>query len=271
MPDLASLSLLFGFLVLVGALAGIISGLLGVGGGIVLVPAFFYMFSALGYMSPGLMQICVATSLATIIITSARSVMAHHRKGAVDWTMLKQWTLPIAIGAILGVVVVSHLDTHTLQIIFGTMLLLIAAYMIIGKASWRLSDQPPGRIFTAWFGPLMGFMSVLLGIGGGSIGTPMQTLHNVPIHRAVATSSGFGVLIAIPSTIGFLFNHVPDAPPYTVGAVNIPAFLVVVAVSVVTAPWGAALAHKLPARQLKLVFALFLMLIALNMLRKALF
>ena len=271
MPDIASLGLLFGFLVLVGGVAGIISGLLGVGGGIVLVPAFFYMFSALGYQSAGLMQVCVATSLATIIVTSARSVMAHHKKGAVDWVMLKQWALPIAIGSVAGVVVVSHLHTHTLQIIFGTMLLLIAAYMIVGKASWRISDNPPSALFRAWFAPLMGFMSVLLGIGGGSIGTPMQTLHNIPIHRAGATSSGFGVVVAIPSAVGFLLTHVENAPPYTLGAVNTPAFLVVIAVSVITAPWGAALAHRLPARQLKIAFAVFLMLIALNMLRKALF
>lgn len=269
MQDFASLSLLFGFLIVVGGVAGIISGLLGVGGGIVLVPAFFYMFSALGYHSAGLMQVCVATSLATIIVTSARSVAAHNKKGAVDWEMLRSWALPIAIGAIVGVVVVAHLHTRTLQIIFGVMLFVIAAYMIIGKASWRISDTPPTKAFRNWFAPLMGFLSVLLGIGGGSIGTPMQTLHNIPIHRAVATSSGFGALIAIPSTIGFLFTHVDGAPPYTLGAVNLPAFLVVISVSVITAPWGAALAHRLPARKLKIVFALFLMLVALNMLRKA--
>lgn len=269
MPDMTSLLLLFAFLVLVGAIAGIISGLLGVGGGIVLVPAFFYLFSTLGYMSPDLMQVCVATSLATIIVTSTRSLMGHHRKGAVDWALLKAWTVPTAIGSIVGVVVVSRLHTQTLQIIFGVMLLLIAIYMVAGRESWRISNNPPSRIFAAWFGPIMGFLSVLLGIGGGSIGTPMQTLHNIKIHRAVATSSGFGVLIAIPSTIGFLFTPVVSGPPYTIGAVNIPAFIVVIAISILTAPWGVTLAHRLPARKLKLTFAVFLMLIALNMLRKA--
>lgn len=271
MPDIVTLLPFAAILIVVGAIAGVISGLLGVGGGIVLVPAFFYLFSALGYQSADLMQICVATSLATIIVTSVRSVMAHHRKGAVDWALLKSWALPIAVGAVVGVFTVAHLHTRTLQIIFGVMLLLIALYMIVGRASWRISDHPPGRVFRTWFGPLMGFLSVLLGIGGGSIGTPMQTLHNIPIHRAVATSSGFGILIALPSALGFLLTPVENAPPLTVGAVNIPAFLIVIAVSVLTAPWGASLAHRLNPKKLKLVFALFLMLVALNMLRKALF
>ena len=269
MLDFAMLALFVLILMAVGAFAGVLAGLLGVGGGIVLVPAFFYLFSGLGYGSSDLMQVCVATSLATIIVTSIRSVMAHNRKGAVDWDILKQWVVPIAIGAIIGVLVVHQLRSSTMQIIFAVMVLLIACYMMFGKSSWRISDGLPGGIFRAWFGPLMGFLSVLLGIGGGSIGTPMQTLHGIPIHRAVATSAGFGVTIALPSAIGFLLTPVPDAPPYSIGAVNIPAFLIVIAMTTLTAPLGAALAHKLDPRKLKRVFAGFLMLVALNMLRKA--
>jgi uncharacterized membrane protein YfcA len=271
MPDLATLLPLVAILMAVGAFAGVLAGLLGVGGGIVLVPAFFYLFSGLGYGSDDLMQICVATSLATIIVTSARSVMAHHGRGAVDWVILRQWAPLIMLGAIAGVMVVAQLRTQTLQVIFAVMVFAIASYMIFGKSSWRLSDQLPGGLFRAWFGPLMGFVSVLLGIGGGSIGTPMLTLHGVPIHRAVATSAGFGITIALPSAIGFLLTRAPHAPPYTIGAVNIPAFLIVIAMTTFTAPLGAALAHRLDPKPLKRVFAGFLMLVALNMLRKALF
>ncbi|WP_286789924.1 sulfite exporter TauE/SafE family protein, partial [Thioclava sp. UBA3469] len=167
MPDFATLAPLVLILMAVGAFAGVLAGLLGVGGGIVLVPAFFYLFSGLGYGSNDLMQVCVATSLATIIVTSIRSVMAHNRKGAVDWDILKQWIAPIAIGAIIGVLVVHQLRSSTMQIIFAVMVLLIACYMMFGKSSWRISDGLPGGIFRAWFGPLMGFLSVLLGIGGG--------------------------------------------------------------------------------------------------------
>lgn len=270
MEQLQTLLPLVAILMAVGAFAGVLAGLLGVGGGIVLVPAFYYLFAGMGYGSDDLMQVCLATSLATIIVTSVRSVMAHNRRGAVDWTILRQWAPLIALGAVVGVMVVAQLRTHTLQVIFGVMVLAIASYMAFGKASWRLFDHLPGGLFRAWFGPLMGFVSVLLGIGGGSIGTPMLTLHGVPIHRAVATSAGFGVTIALPSAVAFLFTKVPDAPPYTLGAINIPAFLVVIAMTTFTAPLGAALAHKLDAKKLKRVFAGFLMLVALNMLRKAL-
>lgn len=271
MTHLDTLLPLLLILMAVGALAGILAGLLGVGGGIVLVPAFYYLFAGLGYGSDNLMQVCVATSLATIIVTSIRSVLAHNRRGAVDWVILKQWAPPIAIGAVAGVLVVAQLRTQTLQLIFGVLVFCIACYMAFGKASWRLSDHLPGGLFRAWFGPLMGFASVLLGIGGGSIGTPMLTLHGVPIHRAVATAAGFGVTIAAPSAVAFLLTRVPDAPPYTIGAINVPAFFVVIAMTMITAPWGAALAHRLDPKKLKRVFAGFLMLVALNMLRKALF
>ena len=255
----------------VGAFAGVLAGLLGVGGGIVLVPAFFYLFSAAGYGSDDLMQICLATSLATIIVTSARSVMAHNRKGAVDWQVLKDWAPGIMIGAAAGVLMVSQLRTHTLQVIFGVLVVVIALYMMFGKSSWRLADQMPQGPVKYVMALLTGFISVLLGIGGGSIGVPLMTLHGRPIHQAVATAAGFGALIALPSALLFLFTPTENAPPGTIGAVNIPAFLIVIVMTTLTAPFGAALAHKLDAKLLKKVFAVFLMLVALNMLRKALF
>ena len=258
-------------LALVGAFAGILAGLLGVGGGIVLVPAFFYLFSAAGYGSDDLMQICLATSLATIVVTSARSVMAHNRKGAVDWQILKDWALGIMVGAVFGVLTVAQLRTHTLQIIFGVLVMVIALYMLLGKSSWRLADtmpQWPVKYVLSW---LTGFISVLLGIGGGSIGVPLMTLHGVPIHRAVATAAGFGGLIAAPSALLFLFTRAEGAPPYTIGSVNIPAFVIVIAMTVLTAPIGAALAHRTEPARLKKIFAVFLALVALNMLRKTLF
>ncbi len=269
MTDIATLAPLVGILMMVGAFAGVLAGLLGVGGGIVLVPAFFWLFNGLGYASDDLMQVCVATSLATIVVTSMRSVAAHDRKGAVDWTVLRKWAPMIAIGAVIGVLVVHQLRSSTMQMIFAVIVLMIALYMMFGRSNWRIADRLPGGMFHAWFGPLMGFLSVLLGIGGGSIGTPMQTLHGIAIHRAVATSAGFGMAIALPSAIGFLFTPVAGAPPCTVGAVNVPSFLIVIATTTITAPIGAALAHKLDPKKLKRVFAGFAFLVALNMLREA--
>lgn len=253
-----------------GAFAGILAGLLGVGGGIVLVPAYFYVFTVAGYGGPGVMQLCLATSLATIIVTSARSVGAHQRKGAVDWQILRNWAPGIALGAGLGALTVGALRTEVLQIIFGGLVSVIAIYMAVSRAHWRLADEMPKGLWRWIFSPVTGFLSVLLGIGGGSIGVPLMTLHGRPIHRAVATAAGFGVLIAVPSVALFLFMPVPNPPPYTVGSVNLPAFFLTIAMTLITAPMGATLAHRTDAKRLKRYFAFFLLLVGLNMLRKAL-
>jgi uncharacterized membrane protein YfcA len=269
MTDIASLAPMIATLLAVGAFAGLIAGLLGVGGGIVLVPAFYHVFANIGYASPELMQVCLATSLATIIVTSARSVLSHHKKGMVEWQILRQWAPGIAVGAVLGVLVVAQLRTPTLQAIFGVLAFTVALYMAFGRAEWRLGSVMPGARVRAALAPAIGFLSVLMGIGGGSFGVPLMTLHGVPIHRAVATAAGFGITIALPSVMAFLAVPVASAPPYTFGAVNLPAFLLVISMTLFTAPWGAALAHRLNPRPLKRIFAVFLAVVALNMLVKA--
>lgn len=270
MPDVMMLIQMGGLLLVIGAIAGVLAGLLGVGGGIVLVPAFYYAFAGLGYDGPQLMQVCLATSLATIIVTSIRSVMAHHKKGAVEWPILRSFAPGIVAGAIVGMLVASTLRSATLQAVFGCLGIAIGIYMAFGKSSWRLGDEMPKGIKGLAFSPVIGFLSVLMGIGGGSFGVPTMTLFGVPIHRAVATAAGFGVIIAAPSVAGFLFVQIDNAPPFTVGAVNVAAFGLVVAMTLITAPMGAALAHRTDAGRLKRFFGVFLVLVALNMLRKAL-
>ncbi len=272
MPDTLLLVQMLGLLIVIGALAGVLAGLLGVGGGIVLVPAFFYTFKTLGYGGPQLMQLCLATSLATIIVTSIRSVLAHNKKGAVDWQILRGWGPGIALGAMVGVLVASALRTEALQALFGVLGMCIGAYLGFGKSEWRLGDAMPGGVRRVLVSPMVGFLSVLMGIGGGSFGVPLMSLYNTPIHRAVATAAGFGVIIAVPSVIGFLFLPIAPEhrPPFTIGAVNLVAFSVVVAMTMITAPWGVKLAHAMDPKPLKRLFAVFLTLVALNMLRKAL-
>jgi uncharacterized membrane protein YfcA len=269
MDDMMLLATTAAILLALGAFAGLLGGLLGVGGGIVLVPAFFYAFSALGYDSPQLMQVCLATSLATVIVTSARSAAAHNKKGAVDWGILKTWFIGITIGAAVGVSVAASLRSEVLQAIFGILAMCVGFYMAFGKAEWRLGAQMPTGIVRAILSPVLGFLSVLMGIGGGSFGVPTMSLFGVPIHRAVATAAGLGVIIAVPSVIGFLFVDIAVAPPFTVGAVNVLAFGLIVSMTLITAPWGAALAHRIDAKPLKRIFGAFLILVALNMLRKA--
>ena len=160
----------------------------------------------------------------------------------------------------------------TLQIVFGVLALVIGAYMGLGRSEWRLGKAMPTGLGRAVLSPSVGFLSVLMGIGGGSFGVPLMTLFNVPIHRAVATAAGFGVTIAVPSVIGFLFLEIDPAhrPPFTIGAVNLVAFFIVISMTLLTAPLGVKLAHAMDPKPLKRVFAVFLTLVAINMLRAAL-
>lgn len=272
MADTELLLPMIGLIMVIGAFAGILAGLLGVGGGIVLVPAFYYALDHLGYGGPHLMQMCLATSLATIIVTSLRSVSSHNRKEAVDWTILKSWGPGIAIGAVIGVLTAAWLTSVALQGMFGVLGLVIGTYLLTGKQDWRLGDEMPRGIARAILSPMVGLLSVLMGIGGGSFGVPLMTLYGQPIHRAVGTAAGFGVIIAVPSVIGFLFYPIDPSqtPPGTVGVVNIPTFLIVIAMTLITAPLGAKLAHAMNPKPLKRVLGGFLILVALNMMRKAL-
>ncbi len=271
MPDPTLLLAMTAMLLAIGAFAGVLAGLLGVGGGIILVPAFFYAFQTLGYGGPQLMQICLATSLATIFVTSVRSVLSHARRGAVEWQILRTWAPGIAAGAVLGVIVAAGLRSGTLQAIFGGLALFVGLYMLLGRAHWRLGEAMPTGLSRAVISPVVGFLSVLMGIGGGSFGVPLMSLHGVSMHRAVATAAGFGAAIAVPSVIGFLLLDIAPAgrPPLTVGAVNMPSFVIIIAMTLLTAPLGVRLAHGMNAKPLKRVFGIFLVLIALNMLRKA--
>lgn len=274
MHDPALLATMVVLLAVIGAFAGILAGLLGVGGGIVLVPAFFYAFTTLGFAGPNLMQICLATSLATIIVTSLRSLHSHNRKGAVDWSILRTWAPGIVLGAIAGMLTAAAVRSLFLQILFGVLGITVGLYLAFGKTEWRLGEEMPKGLRRVVISPLIGFLSVLMGIGGGSFGVPTMTLYGRPIHRAVATAAGFGVLIAVPSVAGFLLYTPPEGqpvPPWTVGAVNLPAFFLVIAMTLMTAPLGVKLAHATDPKPLRRIFAVFLLLVALNMLRKAIF
>ena len=270
MPDLSLLLPMIALLVVIGALAGVIAGMLGVGGGIVLVPAFFYAFETLGYGGPQLMQVCLATSLSTIFVTSIRSAMSHNKIGAVDWAILRSWAPYIGLGAVIGVFTASSLKSVTLQAIFGCLGIVVGLYLAFGRPEWRLGSELPKGAKRAGLGGMIGFLSVLMGIGGGGFGVPMMTLYNTPIHRAIATASGFGMTIAAPSVLVFLFMPIQSPPPYTLGAVNLPAFALIFLMTLITTPLGVKLAHAMNPKPLKRVFAIFITLVALNMLRKVL-
>ncbi len=254
-----------------GLFAGFVGGLFGIGGGAVVVPALYLLFTALGVDEDVRMHVAIGTSLSTIIATSWRSLTAHRQAGAVDFDVLKTWGPWIMTGAIAGAAVAGFASTEALLFVFGFGLLLIAAQMGLGNPDWRaFRDLPRGlwRVFTA---SGIGLFSALMGIGGGAFGVTVLTLSGRPMHQAVATASGFGAAIALPAALGYVIAGWgrEGLPPWSLGFVSLPGFVMLAALTAITAPMGARLAHRLPQLSLKRAFAIFLALIAVNMLREA--
>ncbi len=254
-----------------GLLAGFVGGLFGIGGGVVVVPALYLVFTALGIDEDVRMHVAVGTSLSTIISTSWRSLSTHMKAGAVDVSVLKAWAPWISFGAVLGAVVAGLVNTETLLVVFGAGLLLIAAQMGLGSPNWRLAPALPSGVPRALTAGGIGLFSSLMGIGGGAFGVTVMTLCGRAIHQAVATASGFGAAIALPAALGYVIAGWgrEGLPPWSIGFVSLPGFVVLAALTAITAPIGARLAHQLPQLSLKRAFAIVLGLVALNMLREA--
>ena len=258
-------------LISAGLLAGFVGGLFGIGGGIVVVPALYLVFTALGVDEAVRMHVAVGTSLSTIISTSCRSLAAHTKAGAVDFDILKAWAPWITLGALIGAIIAGAVNTEVLLIIFGAGLLLVAAQMGLTRPEWRAFNALPRGAARAGVAGGIGTLSSLMGIGGGAFGVTVMTLCGTPIHRAVATASGFGAAIALPGAIGYAIAGWgrEGLPPFSLGFVNLPGFLALALLTAITAPIGARLAHRLPQQHLKRAFAVVLAIVALNMLRKA--
>ncbi len=274
MPVTETQSLLIWLLPLLtatGLFAGVLAGLLGVGGGIVIVPMLYYVFSYLDIPEAVRMHLAVGTSLATINVTSIRSVLAHRRRGGFDQQIFRDWLPGMVVGVLLGTWLATLANFDTLVLVFGVVALLVATHMAFGRRSWHLRQQVPHGL-SAW--PLtliIGALSAMMGIGGGTLSVPAMSLCNVPIHRAVGTAAGFGLVIALPATLGLIIGgwSVPGLPAGSLGYVSLPGFAVIAVATVMTAPLGARLAHALDPEPLRRAFALFLGLTALRMLADA--
>ena len=266
--DAASLALAGAALLTSGVVAGVLAGLLGVGGGIVLVPVLFYVFTALGVRNEVVMHMAVGTSLMSMIPTSIRSALAHRAHGAVDEALLKRWALPAVVGALAGIAIGTSVKGPVLMAIFAGFASLAALHMAFGKESWRIASELPGRLAQSAMAFIIAGVSVMMGIGGGTFTVPTLTLFNYPIHRAVGTAAAIGVLIAVPGAIGFAVSGlgVPDRPPWSLGYASLLGVAVIVPVTFFAAPWGAKLAHRLSRVWLRRAFAAFLGLTGLKML-----
>ncbi|PUB13083.1 sulfite exporter TauE/SafE family protein [Yoonia sediminilitoris] len=268
--SIAALLGLIGGLLITGAIAGLLAGLLGVGGGIVIVPVLIIVAELFNIPQEVAMLTVVATSLATIIPTSISSAVAHNKRGAIDRDILRGWIPAIFVGALLGGIASKTLGSDGLTLVFGSVALLVAVNLALAKPI-VLTDQPPAtRIGQSAIALPMGFISALMGIGGGTLAVPVMTMMSVTVHRAIATASVFGLAIAVPAVCGFIWNGlgVEGRPPASLGFVNLPATVILFSVSVLTAPIGAKLAHGLSARPLKLAFAAFLAISGARMLWK---
>ncbi|WP_350333677.1 sulfite exporter TauE/SafE family protein [Coralliovum pocilloporae] len=249
-----------------GAVAGFMASIFGVGGGAVVVPALYQALSFLGVDEGVRMHISIATSLAIMIPTSVRSYLSHLKRGAVDTDLLKGWLLLIPLGTVLASLIAAHLSGDVLKGIFGVMALMVAFKLLFSKDNWRLGSNLPGQPVRGLYGMLIGFLSTLMGIGGGILCNTFMTLFGRPIHQAIATSSGVGVLVSLPGMIGLLLAGLSaeGLPTFSLGFVNLLAVILITPVAVLVAPLGVKAAHALSKRQLELAFGLFLIVVGLR-------
>lgn len=250
-----------------GLLAGFLAGLLGVGGGIVLVPGLLFVFHLVGLDSVSLIHVCVGTSLALIIPNGLMSARKHWQKGAVDFTLVRQIGPGIVIGTGLGAVLADHLSGPALMMIFSTAVILLAGLMASNPTRFKFLQRVPDQPWPGLTGIGIGTISTLIGIGGGSLSVPYLTLCGVPIHRAIGTAAALGVVIAIPATLGFILIGLNEAgrPPFSLGYVNGLAALGVLPFSLLAVPLGVKAAHFAPVHIMRRIFAVFLVIVALKL------
>lgn len=255
-----------------GAVAGLLSGLLGVGGGVVTVPVLFWVLQALGLSDGVAMRVAVASSLVTVAFTAIPSALAHHRRGAVDLALARRWAPWMALGAMAGGVLAGIVPGRALLALFGAVALLVA-WNLARPATRVLAPALPAR---AGAQPAMagavGVVSAMMGIGAGTLGVPLLTAFAVPVHRAVGTAAALGLAVATPAALAMVGAGLgaPDLPPLSLGYANLVAVALILPLSMWLAPVGARIAHALSPVWIKRGFAVFLALTAVQMLATAL-
>lgn len=251
---------------IIGVVAGYLAGLLGIGGGFVVVPALTLLLLRDSATAPWAIHIAVATSLSTMLVTSLSSILAHHRRGAIRWPLVRSLAGGLVLGAILGAFIADALRGDALIRVFGAFAVLAGLQLILGRNP--AGEKPlPGQPGLSVVGMVIGTVSSLIGIGGGALTGPWQMWHGVRAQSAIATSAACGYPIAVAGTISFIWlGWQGDLPGQGLGYVNLPAFAGVALTSALAAPLGAATVHRLPARLVRRIFGVFLVLVGLRML-----
>lgn len=251
-------------LIAAGAVTGLLAGLFGVGGGAVIVPVLYEVFRVIGVPEEVRMPLVVGTSLAVIIPTSIRSYRAHLAKGLVDTSIIKIWAVPVVLGVLGGSFIARYAPPDVFKAVFVAVAFASAMRLLFASDRWKLGDDMPGPFLMRIYGLIIGVLSALMGIGGGQLSSLFMTFYGRPIHQAVATSSGLGVLISIPGALGYIYAGWPKMdilPPLSLGYVSFIGFLLFIPTSIWTAPIGARLAHRLSKRRLEVAFGIFLLVV----------
>jgi uncharacterized membrane protein YfcA len=252
-------------LLMSGAVAGMLAGLLGIGGGVIIVPIVTLLFERHGIPSGLAIKLALGTSLATIVVTAVASIVTHHRKGAVDWSLFRVMAPGVVVGSLVGAWLADVTPGAILYLAFIVFLFAVSLQMALARVSAHRSlPSAKGLAATA---TVVGGLSALMGIGGGAMHVPFLSYCGVPVKRAIATAAAIGLPLAASATLGYLWGGLDEAgrPAGSIGYVNLPVFAGVVAASLVFAPLGASLAHRLPDLLLRRLFAGFLFILASRM------
>jgi uncharacterized protein len=266
---LNELLLLAGAMMAGGAVAGLLAGLFGVGGGVIVVPVLYEVFRLLGVPDAVHMQLSIGTSLAIMTPTNIRSYLTHRSSGAVLTDVVWHWTPGVIVGIAIGSAVATAAPSPVFKIAFIVIAAIIAGKLLFAQESWRLGDDLPKHPLARLYGLAVGLMASLTGVSGGSLCTMVLTLYGKPIHQAVATSAGIVVPITLAGTLGYIVAGLPhqaQLPPFSIGFVSLIGFALMAPLSSVTASYGARMAHVLSRRALEIAFGLFLLAASLRFL-----
>ena len=260
---------LIGVLLISGIITGMLSGLFGVGGGIILVPSLLYAFDELGYSTEFSTHMAIGTSLAIIVPTSITSTFAHIRRGSINIKLFFKLAIPVAGCSFLGSWLAGNLSGDSLKLIFSVFIILIAINLL-RKKKITLGQNLPAMPLVCFVVGLIGFFSAMMGIGGGAYFISFLTAYSMPLLVAVGTSASLGVMISLPAVIGYIFTgwNISNLPPFSFGYLSLLGFICIVPVTMSMAPQGAKLAHYLDREKLKRYLAIFLLLMSLRMLYK---
>jgi len=248
-----------------GVITGLLAGLFGIGGGAVIVPVLYEVFTVLDVPEAVRMQLCIGTSIAIILPTTVRSYLAHRVKGLVIPQVIRLWAIPAIVGVICGSLIAAFAPPAVFKIAFVLIAGFIAAKFLFAGDRWNLGSDLPGTVPMTFYGFGIGLAGSLMGVSGGSLSNIVLTLYGKSIHQAVATSSGLGVPITVVGTIGYILAGLHDRallPPLSLGFVSLIGVAVMAPVSSLVAPYGARLAHRMSRRTLEVAFSLFLLVVS---------